>query len=351
MKVPRVFGVGGIGRGLFFQLEDSHTLGRNESRLARQLDIRDYCKLHIVFHYVARFASKQTAVIPLGFVGDDEAGAMLRGEMESVGMVTEGVLIHPTRPTMLSVCLQYPDKSGCNVTSSNSACEALDAEELGRWLKIWSLNREDFVVALPEVPIETQFALLRAGTSAGAFRAASFTAAEAGKVLRSGILEECDLLALNQEETKALCGYEVSTLDDAEQAAKRMLELYPQLQLWLTVGAAGSVSADNKTIRRYCSMPVEVRNTGGAGDATLGGILAALTHGLEFHREGPELCWQPGDRISTAAEFGALLGGLSVSSPDSIDFRQGPEWVRSTLEKNGWLDCLRDLLSENQASE
>ena len=49
----RLVGVGGIGTGLFFALEGQHTLGRNESRPARLLNIRDYCKLHIISHYIA----------------------------------------------------------------------------------------------------------------------------------------------------------------------------------------------------------------------------------------------------------------------------------------------------------
>ena len=48
----RLVGVGGIGAGLFFALEGDHQdLGRDESRPGRLLDVRDYCKLHIVAQY------------------------------------------------------------------------------------------------------------------------------------------------------------------------------------------------------------------------------------------------------------------------------------------------------------
>jgi len=49
----RMIGVGGIGTGLFFALQGDHPLGRNESRPARLLNVRDYGKLHIISHYVA----------------------------------------------------------------------------------------------------------------------------------------------------------------------------------------------------------------------------------------------------------------------------------------------------------
>src|SRR4029450_5120153 len=49
----RVVGVGGIGFGICFELEGNHDLGRSESRPAKLTDARDYCKLHIIMHYLA----------------------------------------------------------------------------------------------------------------------------------------------------------------------------------------------------------------------------------------------------------------------------------------------------------
>ena len=49
-----LIGTGGIGSGMFFALDGNHTLGREESRSGHFLDRRDYCKLHIVSHYVCR---------------------------------------------------------------------------------------------------------------------------------------------------------------------------------------------------------------------------------------------------------------------------------------------------------
>jgi hypothetical protein len=49
----QVVGIGGIGTGVAFALEGGHTLGREESRLGVLLTGRDYCKLHIVEHYIA----------------------------------------------------------------------------------------------------------------------------------------------------------------------------------------------------------------------------------------------------------------------------------------------------------
>ena len=44
--------MGGIGSGMFFRLNGDATLGREESRSGYFLDRNDYCKLHIITHYV-----------------------------------------------------------------------------------------------------------------------------------------------------------------------------------------------------------------------------------------------------------------------------------------------------------
>ena len=48
LKYDYVVGTGGIGSGILFRFSDNITLGRNESRLAELMDVRDFCKLHII---------------------------------------------------------------------------------------------------------------------------------------------------------------------------------------------------------------------------------------------------------------------------------------------------------------
>ena len=76
----QVVGVGGIGTGTIIALRGNHTLGRNESRMGEALDARDYCKLHIVEHYIAVLMGSNEnpskfKVFAVGNVGDDPAGA------------------------------------------------------------------------------------------------------------------------------------------------------------------------------------------------------------------------------------------------------------------------------------
>ena len=126
-----LIGTGGIGSGLFFALDGNHTLGREESRSGHFLDRRDYCKLHIVSHYVRRLLGASFPVIPLGMVGADKRASGSgrdgggRADVRYVGRA-EG------RGTLYALCLIYPDGSGGNVTENDSACAAVDAGWIAR---------------------------------------------------------------------------------------------------------------------------------------------------------------------------------------------------------------------------
>ena len=61
-KYDYIVGTGGIGKGVLFQFTDNTTLGRNESRLAELTETRDFCKLHIILHYIAAYTAQACMV-------------------------------------------------------------------------------------------------------------------------------------------------------------------------------------------------------------------------------------------------------------------------------------------------
>src|SRR5438128_8654632 len=127
----QLVGVGGLGTGILFSLEGNHTLGRNESRPGSLLDVRDYCKLHIVSHYVAKMLGTQSfRVFPVGKIGNDAAGQFVLRGLADVGIDTGFVQTVTGRPTLFSVCFQYPDGSGGNITTNNSVADELCTTDL-----------------------------------------------------------------------------------------------------------------------------------------------------------------------------------------------------------------------------
>ena len=315
----RLVGVGGIGAGLFFTLEGNHDLGRNESRLGRLLDVRDYCKLHIVAQYPtvllgAREDQGPFHVVPVGKVGIDEMGLRLRAEMERAGMDVRFVDAVPGRPTLLSVCFQYPDGSGGNVTTVDSAAALVserDVDLVERWLSPSAL-----ALAVPEVPLPVRRHLLRRATERGALRVASLTTAEIEEARATDFLSLVDLLALNEDEAAALAGAPFP--DTApEPFLRRLSSAVPGRRLVLTAGARGTFAFDGAAWAHVPALPVTVVSTAGAGDALLGGVLTGLAVGLPFAPAGPpsSLAGRP---LSTALDLGALVAAFKVTSPHTI---------------------------------
>lgn len=321
----RVIGTGGIGKGVFFRFHDDRILGRNESRSAELTGDKDFCKQHIVLYYVSMLLSARVQVIPIGKVGKDEAGLQMKNMMMQAGMDTGYIDVSERAPTMLSICLQYPDKCGCNITADNSACSEVTPGYIIKCLQHIGVDSQTTVIALPEVPLESRLAMLQYGRAHSAFTAASLTASEADAFIKSDGMPYCDLLALNEEEAAAVARMDkITSVEEGKTAACRIIRQYPWLKLWITLGGRGSITADGQCIRVYPPMShINAINTGGAGDASLGGLIAGLCMGLPFHGNvGREI--KKGDLCGSAAELGVQLGGLSIESADSIN--QSIDW-------------------------
>jgi ribokinase len=209
----QIIGLGGIGTGVFFALHGNQTLGRNESRAGDLLDVQDYCKLHIVLHYVAKLLGASADgtpfhVIPIGIVGDDEAGRRLVREMLEVGMDVSCVQLVADKPTLFSVCFQYPAGEGGNITTSNSAAAELSTADLDNVVPNFLARtaKETIALAVPEIPLPVRRHFLELAMRAGAFRAASFVPEEVSAARKTGFFLLLDLVALNESEAAELVG-------------------------------------------------------------------------------------------------------------------------------------------------
>ena len=317
-------GVGGIGTGMFFALEGSHDLGRNESRPGRLLDVRDYGKLHIVAHYPAvllgaRPTGRPFHVLPVGKVGADDAGRRLREEMAEAGMDLRFLGTADHRPTLLSVCFQYPDGSGGNITTSDSAAASLGTADLDRAVEL--LGPRAIALAAPEAPLEVRRHLLRRAGERGAFRVAAFASAEAAEARACGLFENADLLALNEDEAGALTGLSFDAADPQpllEAAAGALTSAQPRVRIILTAGAQGAFGYSDGAWDHCPPLEVAVSGTAGAGDALLGGVLTALAAGIPFTCPGPGRKSLRDRPLASALDFGVCLAACTVTSPHTI---------------------------------
>jgi ribokinase len=306
-RYQAMFGVGGIGAGRFFALKEDRTLGREESRAGRFLPNRDYCKLHIISHYVKRLLGTGFEVLPIGRVGDDEVGAVLLDEMAQAGLDVRYVRAAPGTQTLYSFCFIYPDGSGGNLTTDDSACNRVEAASVDEALPEFErYTGMGLVLAAPEVPMAARRRLLELGTQYGFFRAASFVSAEMAEAVETGLLEKVDLLAVNLDEAAAAVRLDPGSADPeaiVSAAAEKLSAIHAGMILSITAGKRGSWSWDGAALVHIPIFPVEAVSTAGAGDAHLAGMIAGLGAGLE---------------LAQAQELATLVAALSVTSPHTI---------------------------------
>jgi sugar/nucleoside kinase (ribokinase family) len=312
-----MIGVGGIGSGAFFALHGNHTLGREESRGGHFLDRRDYCKLHILSHYVKVLLGPLFHTVPIGKVGDDEAGHRLVQEMGAAGLDLSYVQVDPDHETLYSVCFLYPDGSGGNLTTDDSACAHVDPAFVARAEpEFVRFEGRGIALAAPEAPLAARAKLFELATAHSFLRVAAFVSAEMSEAIEGGLLSQTDLLAINLDEAAVAAGVSV---DDGpapsvvDAAIQRLGTLQPSLQLTVTAGVQGSWSWDGQSLVHVPALPAKVASTAGAGDAYLAGAIAGLVAGFP---------------LAQAQELGTLVAALSVTSPHTIH----PEIERSSLK-------------------
>ena len=261
----------------------------------RLLDVRDYCKLHIIAHYPARAprragrARHRSTCVPVGKVGIDEIGpAPPRGD----GAGGHGRALRgrgcPAARRCCSVCFQYPDGSGGNVTTVDSAAALVserDVDLAERWL-----SADSIALAAPEVPLAVRRHLLRRATEKGALRVASLTTAEIDEARETGLpVARRPPVAERGRgrgaRRRALARGGARALPEALRRAP-LPALRPR-SASSSPRARGAPSPSTGPRWTHApALPVAVVSTAGAGDALLGGLLAGLAVGLPFAPAG-----------------------------------------------------------------
>lgn len=306
-RYQAMIGVGGIGYGVFFAMNHDHTLGREESRSGHFLDQEDFCKLHIVSYYVQKLLGEAFDVFPVGKVGEDDIGKRLIDKISRVGMHTEFIQVSHTAPTLYSFCFSYPDGSGGNLTTDNSACNELGEEDiLLAKPRFEDYSKRGIALILPEVPLEFRRKTLELATEHGFFRVASFASDEIQQAIQMGLFNQIDLLSINLDEARRAVS-EDKDYPTIEEEIRSLLaqisKMNPKMELVITNGKNGSWFLDEGRLIQQKPFATILKSTAGAGDAYLGGLIIATVLGLPRR---------------TMHELAGLIAAFSVSSPNTI---------------------------------
>lgn len=305
-----VIGTGGLGVGTAVVMEGNHTLGREESRAVRLVETRDRCKLHIILHYVARLADRGLPVVPVGRVGNDAAGATVLTELAAEGMDVSFVTTDPARPTLSSICFSYPNGEGGNLTFADTASSVVGPADIEATSALFVEHADHgIVLAAPEVPIAARAALLDRATRHGFGRFASFLSGEIRQAYADGILGLVDVLSINIDEAAALVGAEGDAPQPepvliVDQALELLVGRHPGLTFVITAGRHGSWVWDGSVLHHQQPLAVTAKNTAGAGDAHIAGLILGTVAGLD---------------LIAANRWATALSALSVTSQDTIN--------------------------------
>jgi ribokinase len=332
-----IVGTGGIGSGKFFVLNGNHTLGREESRSGHFLEVNDYCKQHIILHYIKILLGSSFEVIPAGKVGNDDTGQILMNEMKETGFDMKLILKEPKVSTLFSFCFYYPDGSGGNLTTDNSACSKVDAAYIDKAIpEIRRLGTGGIVMAAPEVPFEARKRLIELGKHYGLFCAASFTTGEIDEFMQSDLAGKTDLIAINSDEAEAVAGMKITDGEPStvvSAAIENLVSINKNIMVSVTDGKNGSWCWDGTNLNRFPAVKANAVSTAGAGDAFFAGIISGIALGLP---------------LSDAQQLATLVAGLSVCSPDTINKDLDRHSLNRFLHSSGMIfsDTILKLLED-----
>jgi sugar/nucleoside kinase (ribokinase family) len=326
----RIIGVGGIGSGILFETDSNRTLDRNESRMAVLSDARDYCKQHIILHYAATVLADHVDVQAIGLLGNDSEGDRLLLEMKHAGIKTSMVHQISEYPTLYSVCLQYPDRCVCNITTSNSACDKVSADFISNCLRTEGITIDErtLILAVPEVPVSSRLSLLLAGKKNNATCVASVLCDEVEEFRDGGGFENCDVLSVNETEAKAISGSKSDELYTVvKECGNYLHQINPDIKLVVTCGRNGSFSNYRGLIEHIEAGPALPVSTAGAGDAYLAGLICGLVMGFPLQHE------KIGKKSIRATDLAFFLAEESVKSKHTISDEINRENVMEFIKK------------------
>ncbi len=134
----------------------------------------------------------------------------------------------------------------------------------------------DLLVCQLEIPLETTLEAFRVAKAGGVRTILNPAPAAA---LPDELLQLADICAPNETETELLTGLPVSTREEAEAAARALLDRGPQVVI-LTLGERGVLVVDRAGATHVPALRVEAVDPTGAGDAFVGSLAVFLGEGL-----------------------------------------------------------------------
>lgn len=267
------------------------------------------------------------AVTMLGKVGRDAFGEELLANLSINGVDTSRV--NRTQGSS-GTALITVDEQGHNTIV---VVPGANAEVLPSDLESWAtaLEKCDGLLLQLEIPLETVIAGARLAHEMGVRVILNPAPA---RELPAKLLSCVDVLVLNETETALISGEDISTQDNLERAACRLLSSGVGWVV-ITLGGQGALAVGSGEVIRVPGFEVEVVDTVAAGDGFIGALAVALAEVNGSGIETVETLEQrlastnSGDILRIANAAGALAVTVRGAQPSLPTRQMVEEFLRS----------------------
>lgn len=220
-----------------------------------------------------------------GFQGDDRYGAMIREEMDRHGIDRSAIRVIEGRASGFSV-VNVAEDADRAIYMARALTAETTAAQVETHFADYIRSAAMVTTEISQLPLDAVIAVLRIAHEAGVPTVLDVDVPPDFAIEVAGLgsaedFEEALRLADVVKPAKA-AALQMAEADTSEERAGQIFSRYGARLVAITEGAQGSVVTDGKQTVRVPAKPVEARDTTGAGDAFLGGLIAGLFNGLSL---------------------------------------------------------------------
>ena len=247
----------------------------------------------------------------LSAYGDDINGERVAASCSELGIDLSNALRVSGASTSTYLYITDPDGEMALAVSDMEVCKKITPEYLSKNLAL--LQNAQVVVADANIPQESLEFL--ADNLFVPFFVDPVSTVKAEKVRK--ILPKIHTLKPNKIEAELLSGVKIENEEDAEKAAKALIEKGVR-RVFISMGSKGVFAATAKESLWHGIIPGKMVNTTGCGDAFMGALVWAYLEGMN---------------LEDTAAAGLAAGSIAMESDETINPLMCEEVLRKRMNK------------------